>query len=74
MKKILLFVVLLIIILTGCQRGDFRASIVFEGQAVPHEGYFISQKWYLLVGDIAPANGYVVWINGLEPTDMTGGD
>jgi len=67
---LLIAVVLLVVTLAGCQRGDFRLSMVMQGQQAPHAGYNIGPNLYLEPGDPVPVSGAVVWIRGLDPNDL----
>jgi hypothetical protein len=58
MKKILFSLILLSMLFTvGCQRGDFQASMVVEGQIAPHDGYNIGPDLYVEKGDPIPVSG-----------------
>ena len=61
---------LLFAISAGCQRGDFRASMVIRGQPAPHAGYNVGPEIYVLPGDPCPVTGAVIWIRGLDPNDI----
>jgi len=61
---------LIVLALVGCQRGDFRVSMVIEGQKAPHAGYNIGPDLYVGQGDPVPVSGAVIWIRGLDPNDL----
>ena len=72
-KRIMITVMcLLAISLAGCNRGDFKASLIVEGQPAPHPGYNIGPDIYLEQGDAAKVSGAVIWIKGLGPNDLLG--
>lgn len=63
-------VVLLMGTLTGCQRGDFRASMVIEGQKAPHAGYNVGPDLYVEQGDPVRVSGALIWMRGFDPNDL----
>lgn len=70
MKFSRIILALIIVLLIGCQRGDFRASMVIEGQPAPHAGYNVGPDLYVEQGDPVPVTGAVIWIRGLDPNDL----
>lgn len=68
-RKIVL-VMVAVCLFAGCQRGDFRASMVIEGQPAPHAGYNFGPESYVEEGDIVKVTGAVVWARGLDPNDL----
>lgn len=62
--------VLIMLALIGCQRGDFKVSMVIEGQPAPHAGYNIGPDLYVEPGIPVPVSGAVIWIRGLDPNDL----
>lgn len=67
MKKWLL---ILLILLAGCSRGDIQVATVIEGQPVPFDGYNVGPDIYVLQGQPANVTGVQIWINGLDPNDL----
>lgn len=67
---ITLFVVMLL--LSGCQRGDIKVSPVVENQASPHAGYNIGPELWVEQGDTIKVTGAVIWIKGTDPNDLFG--
>jgi hypothetical protein len=71
-QKTILPIILLIalLLISGCQRGDIKVSTIIEGQPAPHAGYNIGPDLYLESGDTAEVTGAIIWINGLDPNDL----
>ena len=67
MKKLL--IIILLVFCIGCQRGDFKFSIVHEGDTANHAGFFVNEEWWLEAGQPAPGDGYIVWVRGIEPDE-----
>ena len=61
---------LILLCVAGCQRGDFKASMVIKGQLAPHAGYNIGPELYVEEGSSVPVTGAIVWIRGLDPNDL----
>ena len=74
MKAVTILMCLLAISLAGCQRGDFKASPIVEGQPTEHAGYNVGPELYLEAGDEAKVTGAVIWIRGLDPNDLFEGE
>lgn len=70
MKVFRILVILVVLVIFGCQRGDFKASIVIEGQAAPHAGYNVGPDLYVEQGDPVPVSGAVIWIKNLDPNSL----
>lgn len=70
MKKLAILICLLVISLASCERGDFRASPIIEGQTTVHAGYNVGPELYLEAGDKAKVTGAVIWIKGFDPNDL----
>ena len=70
--KILLLMMSLMfmLLISGCQRGDFQMSPVLQGQPAPHAGYNVGPDLFLMPGQPVKVTGAVIWIKGLDPTDM----
>ena len=70
--KVLAIIIIFVmsLALVGCQRGDFRASVVIEDQPAPHAGYNVGPDLYVEQGDPVPVSGAVIWIKGLDPNDL----
>ena len=68
MKKMIFVLVILFVI--GCQRGDFKATIVAEGQAAPHAGWNIGPDLWVEEGGLVRLTGVVVRVEGLDPNDI----
>ena len=58
--KIAVFCLILTLCFAGCQRGDFKFSIVHSGENAPHDGFFVSEQWYVLQGQTVTDDGYIV--------------
>ena len=69
-KILLMFAFAAALLLAGCQRGDFKVSMVVEGQLAPHSGYNIGPDMYVEQGDPVPMTGAVIYIKGLEPDEF----
>lgn len=67
-----LCIVLALLVCAGCHHGDFEASVVFEGQAAPHDGYNVGPSTYVLKGQPCKVSGVVVYVKGLDPNDLLG--
>jgi len=68
----LLMVLMLLVPVAGCRRGDVEVSLVVEGQPAPHEGYNVGPELYVNEGDPVPVTGAVIWIKGTEPNVLFG--
>jgi len=71
MKYVVTLLVVCLLVV-GCQRGDIKVSMVLENQAAPHEGYNVGPETYVQEGDPCPVTGAVIWIKGAEPNDIFG--
>lgn len=73
LRKMLLSLCLISLLLFGCsvRRGDIKVQFVVEGQAVPFDGWNIGPELYRFEGEPAKVTGYHVWINGLDPNDIS---
>lgn len=67
--KLKLLVVMLLCI-AGCQRGDIQVSPIIEGQPAMHSGYNVGPELWLEKDDPAKVTGAVIWIKGLDPNDL----
>jgi len=67
MKTLLITLILVMLLIGGCQTGDIKAQMVIKGQPAPYDGYNISPEIYVLEGQPVPMTGALVWINGLDP-------
>jgi len=70
MKTVIITLIMAMLLISGCQRGDIKAQIVIQGQPAPYDGYNISPEIYVLEGQPVPMTGALVWINGLDPNFM----
>ena len=70
MKKTL--IILLLLCIVGCNRGDIRISPVLEDSRAPHAGWNISPDMYVQQGGKVPMTGIILWIDGLDPNDIFG--
>lgn len=70
MRKVICVIVLAILLVAGCQRGDIKVSPIITGQPAPHAGYNIGPELFLETGDIAKVTGAVIWIRGLDPNNL----
>jgi hypothetical protein len=70
MKKFAILLVLLV--LAGCNRGDFKASTVFEGQVAPHDGWNFGPETYVLQGQPVKVSGLLIYVKGLDPNNVLG--
>ena len=68
--KTKLIILLMLVMISGCQRGDLGITPVRFGQITPHEGWNLSPDIYLFEGDTVPMTGVVIRINGLEYDDL----
>ena len=66
----IMLVCMVLVVFAGCQRGDFKMSMVVEGQPAPHSGYNIGPEMYVEQGDPVPMTGAVIYIKGLEPDEF----
>lgn len=62
--------VVMLLCIAGCQRGDIQVSPIIEGQPAMHSGYNVGPELWLLKGDSAKVTGAVIWIKGLDPNDL----
>ncbi len=60
------YILIIVLLLAGCQRGDFKAQVVIEGQIAPFDGYNIGPDIYVSKGQPCKLTGAVIWIEGLE--------
>lgn len=72
MRTAILILAMIVLCVAGCQRGDFKTTVVAEGQDAPHAGYNIGPETWVEEGDICKVGGVVIWIKGVEPNDITG--
>jgi len=72
-KRILLPMAVMLL-MSGCQRGDFRISPIIAGQPAPHAGYNVGPETYIEEGQPALVTGAVIWIRGLDPNDLYEGN
>ncbi|MHA2023944.1 MAG: hypothetical protein ACTSWQ_09820 [Candidatus Thorarchaeota archaeon] len=74
MCKMLLFVVVCVALLFsfGCNRGDFKAQTVIEGQPAPFDGFNFGPDTYVLQGQSVKVTGVVIWIKGVDPNSIVG--
>lgn len=66
-----MMVVVICVAFLGCQRSNFKATIVAEGQLSPHAGYNLGPDIWVEQGDPVKISGAVVWIEGLDPNSLT---
>lgn len=64
--------ILLCLLLVGCNHGDFKAEPVIKGQPAPISGYNIGPELWVTIGQPCPVTGVVIWIKGAEPNDVFG--
>ena len=62
------------IICGGCDRGDFRATMVAEGQAAPHDGFNIGPDIWVTEGQPVKLQGAVLWIKNIDPNSLIAGE
>jgi hypothetical protein len=67
MKK---WILMLALLLAGCNRGDMQITPVFKGQPAPHRGYNIGPELWLEAGEPVLVTGAVIRIEGLDPNDI----
>jgi len=72
MKRIVF--VLALLVCAGCRHGDFKAEAVIKGQPAPFAGYNIGPELWVEEGQPCPVFGAVIWVKGLEPNDIVGGE
>lgn len=76
MKKSLTIAIVLLALLavlsTGCQRGDFTITPVFEGQPAPHDGFNFGPSSYVWEGQPVGVSGIVVYIKGVDLVGIIG--
>lgn len=70
MIKRILLPMAVMLLMAGCQGGDFRISPVIAGQPAPHAGYNIGPEIYVDQGHPAVVTGAVIWIRGLDPNSL----
>lgn len=70
MRKLIM--VLLMVCFLGCNRGDFKATVVIEGQPAPHDGINVGPEMIVRQGDPVKVSGLVVYIKGMDPNDIFG--
>jgi hypothetical protein len=66
----LVVLVLGVLLIAGCQRGDIRISAVVEGQRAPHAGWNFGPDSYLEEGDTVKVTGVDLWMKGFDPNDF----
>ena len=70
MKRLTLILILMAILLVGCQRGDIKLSPVIQGQPAPHDGFNLGPEIYVYQGQPCKMSGMVLWVNGLDPNTI----
>ena len=65
-------ILLVALVLSGCNRGDFKVSPVVEGQASPHAGFNLGPDTWVETGNEIKVTGAVIWIKGVDPNSMLG--
>lgn len=72
MKSYALLMIAACLLFAGCNRGDFKATIVMAEQPAPHSGYNIGPDIWVEQGQPCIVSGAVVWAKGLDPNDIVG--
>lgn len=70
MKYLVTILIIAVVFIGGCQRGDIKISPVIEGQPAPHDGYNLGPEIYVYQGQLVKMSGMVLWINGLDPNSL----
>lgn len=69
-RTVVVIVILVAVLIAGCNRGSLKATPVIAGQPAPHAGYNVGPSLYLLPGDTVLVTGAVIWIKGLDPNEL----
>lgn len=70
----MLIILLAIVLLAGCpfiQRGDFKASVVIEGQPAPFAGWNVGPDLWIEEGDIIKVSGGHIWVRYFDPNEWS---
>ena len=70
MRYVILILIIIIVVLTGCQRGDIKITPVIQGQPAPHDGFNLGPEIYVYQGQPCKMSGMVLWVNGLDPNTI----
>ena len=69
---IVMAAVVLLLVASGCQRGDIKVSPVIENQVAPHAGWNIGPELWVQPGDAVKVTGAIIWVKGTDPNDIFG--
>jgi len=72
MKSVSLLLVIVLLAIVGCNRGDVRISPVIEGQPAPHRGVNFGPDSIVEPNQPCKVTGVVVDLPNFDPNDIFG--